>query len=70
MMDENAEDRLAELESVWYEIIEAVNAGRTAGLICPECNHPDGLQVEEQQGRTMVSCPNCKRAVEVGIATA
>src|SRR5438067_1800149 len=37
-MDEQAEDRLAALESVWYEIIEAVNAGRTTGLLCPECN--------------------------------
>ena len=69
-MDDHAEDRLAALESVWYEVIEAVNAGRTAGLLCPECNSPDGLQVEEQQGRTIVTCPNCKRVVEVGIATA
>ena len=44
-MDDHAEDRLASLESVWYEIIEAVNAGRTAGLLCPECNSPDGLTV-------------------------
>ncbi len=70
IMDEHAEDRLASLESVWYEIIEAVNAGRTAGLICPECNAPGGLQVQEGQGRMIVSCPNCKRVVEVGIATA
>ena len=69
-MDEHAEDRLAALESVWYEIIEAVNAGRTAGLICPECNSPDGLLVQEGQGHVTVSCPNCKRVVEVGIATA
>jgi hypothetical protein len=69
-MDEQAEDRLAALESVWYEIIEAVNAGRTTGLVCPECNSPEGLQVEERQGRTVVGCPNCKRVVEVGIATA
>jgi len=26
--------------------------------------------VEERWGRTVVSCPNCKRVVEVGIATA
>ena len=69
-MDENAEDRLAALESVWYEVIEAVNAGRTSGLTCPECNAPGGLVVEEQQGRTLVSCPACHRVVEVGIATA
>ncbi len=69
-MDENAEDRLTALESVWYEIIEAVNAGRTSGLLCPECNAPDGLEVEERQGRTIVTCPNCKRVVEVAIATA
>jgi hypothetical protein len=69
-MDEHAENRLAALESVWYEIIEAVTAGRTSGLICPECNAPQGLTVEEQQGRTVVSCPGCKRVVEVGIATA
>jgi hypothetical protein len=69
-MDEHAEDRLAALESVWYEVIEAVTAGRTSGLVCPECNAPEGLVVEEQQGRTLVSCPKCKRTVEVGIATA
>ncbi len=69
-MEENTEDRLAALESVWYEVIEAVNAGRTQGLVCPECQYADGLQVEERQGRTIVSCPNCKRVVEVAIATA
>ena len=68
--DGSAEDRLAALESVWYEVIEAVNAGRTQGLICPECQHPDGLTVEEAQGRTIVTCPGCGRVVEVGIATA
>jgi phage FluMu protein Com len=26
--------------------------------------------VEEGQGRVIVSCPQCKRVVEVGIATA
>ena len=70
MVGESAEDRLAELESVWYEVVEAVNAGRTSGLVCPECNHPDGLQVEEQGGRVSVSCPNCKRVVEVQVNTA
>jgi len=70
MDDRHAEDRLASLESVWYEIIEAVNAGRTGGLICPECNSPDGLQVEERQGRAVISCPSCKRVVEVGIVSA
>ena len=69
-MDEHAEERLAALESVWYEIIEAVNAGRTANLICPECHAPEGLQVEEQQGRAIITCPSCKRVVEVGIASA
>ena len=34
-MDDQADNRMAELESVWYEIIEAVTAGRTNGLICP-----------------------------------
>lgn len=69
-MDEHAEGRLLALESVWYEIIEAVTAGRTSGLVCPECSSPDGLLVEERQGRTLVSCPACKREVEVGIASA
>ena len=67
-MGDNLEDRLSSLESVWYEVIESVNAGRTAGLICPECNHPDGLTCEERQGRTMVSCPNCQRVVEVQLS--
>lgn len=69
-MGDNAEDRYAELESVWYEVIEAVNAGRTNGLVCPECNAPEGLQVAEQGGRVEVSCPNCKRVVEVQVNTA
>jgi transcription elongation factor Elf1 len=65
-----SEERLAELESLWYEVVEAVNAGRTNGLVCPECSHPEGLQVEEQAGRVSVSCPNCKRVVEVQVNTA
>jgi hypothetical protein len=69
-MSDNSENSLAELESLWYEVIEAVNAGRTANLVCPECNAPEGLTVEESAGRTIVSCPSCKRVVEVGIATA
>ena len=69
-MDDDADNRLAALESVWYEIIESVTAGRTNGLICPECNAPEGLQIEEAQGRTIVTCPACKRQVEVGIQTA
>ena len=69
-MADNNEDRVAELESVWYEVIEAVNSGRTNGLICPECNHPDGLQFLEQHGRVEVSWPNCKRVVEVQVNTA
>ncbi len=64
-MGDNVEDRLAALESVWYDVIEAVNAGRTAGLICPECHDPDGLQVEERAGRVEVRCPKCSRVVEV-----
>ena len=69
-MADNVEDRLSELESLWYEVVEAVTAGRTQGLVCPECHFAEGLVVEEQGGRTIVSCPNCKRVVEVGIATA
>jgi hypothetical protein len=69
-MPDSAEDRLSELESLWYEVVEAVNAGRTQGLVCPECQYADGLVVETREGRTTVSCPNCKRIVEVGIATA
>jgi len=69
-MADSAEDRLSELESLWYDIVEAVNAGRTQGLVCPECQFSEGLVVEERNGRTTVSCPHCKRIVEVGIATA
>jgi hypothetical protein len=69
-MPDSAEDRLSELESLWYEVVEAVNAGRTQGLVCPECQSSEGLVVEEREGRTTVSCPGCKRIVEVGIATA
>ena len=66
---EGTEDRLSELESLWYEVIEAVAAGRTQGLVCPEC-HSEGLEVLEEQGHVIVSCPACKRNVEVRIGTA
>jgi hypothetical protein len=69
-MPDSAEDRLSELESLWYDVVEAVNAGRIQGLVCPECQFSEGLVVEEREGRTTVSCPHCKRIVEVGIATA
>ena len=69
-MSDSAEDRLGELESLWYDVIEAVQAGRTQDLECPECHFKDGLEVEEQGGRIIVSCPNCKRVVEVAVGTA
>jgi hypothetical protein len=69
-MRDSAEDRLSELESLWYEVVEAVSAGRTQGLVCPECRFTEGLVVEEREGHTTVSCPNCRRIVEVGIVTA
>jgi hypothetical protein len=69
-MADNAEDRLAELEADWYEVIEAVQQGRTQGLACPECMFADGLQVEELQGRVIIRCPNCKREVEYQVQTA
>lgn len=69
-MPESPEDHLSELESLWYEVVEAIAAGRTQGLVCPECHSSEGLVVEEQGGRTTVRCPNCKRVVEVGIASA
>src|SRR5438874_912958 len=50
-MPDSAEDRLSELESLWYEVVEAVCAGRTQGLVCPECRL-EGLVVEERQGHT------------------
>jgi hypothetical protein len=65
-----AENQMAELESVWYEVIEAVNAGRTNGLVCPECNHPDGLSVEETAGKVILRCAGCNRVVEVQVNTA
>ncbi len=65
-----AEDRLAELESVWYDVIASVTAGRTNGLVCPECNHPDGLAIEETGGKVIVRCPGCNRVVEVQVNTA
>jgi hypothetical protein len=67
-MGDNAEDRIAALESVWYQVIEEVNAGRTAGLQCPECSHPDGLQIEERGARVVVCCANCQRVVEVAVS--
>jgi hypothetical protein len=66
---ESAEDRLSALESLWYEIVEAVVQGRTQGLVCPECQR-EGLEVSEEQGRAKVSCAGCKRSVEIAIGTA
>lgn len=61
---ERDEEALAALESVWYEVLDAVMSGRTSQLACPEC-HAEGMQVEERGDRVMVSCPSCKRSVEV-----
>ncbi len=69
-MGDHAEDRIAALESVWYDVIEAVNAGRTAGLKCPECSHADDLQIAEQGRRVTVACANCQRVVEVAVSNA
>jgi len=66
---ETDEEALAALESVWYEILDAVQAGRTAQLACPEC-HADGLRVETQGDRITVSCPACQRQVEFQSNTA
>ena len=52
----------------WKQIVD--EAVRLIPRYCPECNAPEGLQVEEGQGRVIVTCPGCKRVVEVGIATA
>ncbi len=63
------EEALAALESVWYEVIEAVTAGRGGQLPCPECQ-ADGLRVEEQGDRIIVTCPSCQRSVELQNGTA
>ena len=60
---ERDEEALAALESVWYEVLDAVMSGRTSQLACPEC-HAAGMQVEERGDRVMVSCASCKRSVE------
>ncbi len=60
---ERDEDQLAALESVWYEVIDAVMSGRGAQVPCPECQ-ADGLRVEEQGDRITVTCPTCGRSVE------
>lgn len=60
---ERDEEALAALESVWYEVLDAVLAGRASQLTCPEC-HADGLQVEQRGDRTTVACPSCQRSVE------
>ena len=57
------DDAQAALESVWYEVIEAVMSGRANQLTCPECN-AGGLQVETVGGRATVTCPSCRRSVE------
>ena len=57
------EESLAAIESAWYEIIDAVMAGRATQLVCPECQK-EGLQVTEQGNRITVSCPSCLREVD------
>jgi hypothetical protein len=59
---ERDEEALAALESVWYEVLDAVQAGRAAQLACPEC-HADGLRVETLGDRITLSCPSCQREV-------
>ena len=60
---ERDEEALAALESVWYEVLDAVMSGRTSQLTCPECQS-EGMQVEQRGDRVTVSCPSCQRSVE------
>lgn len=62
-MNNTDEETLAALESTWYEVIEAVMAGRTSQLPCPQC-HADGLRVEQQGDRITVACPACQAQAE------
>ena len=60
---ERDEEAMGALESVWYEVFDAVMAGRANQLPCPECQ-ADGLRVETIGDRVNVSCPSCQRSVE------
>lgn len=61
-------DRLAALESAWYEVVEQVAAGRAAGP-CPECQ-AEALVVEQEGGALRVTCGGCQRCVEMRLDTA
>lgn len=60
---ERDEEAQAALESVWFDVLEAVTTGRTQNLACPEC-HSEGMMVEELGGHVKVSCRACRRTVE------
>jgi transcription elongation factor Elf1 len=66
---DNPDDPMAALESLWYEVIDAAKNGRTAGLACPECQ-TEGLSVEQQGDRMIVTCLACHRQVEVMVGDA
>ena len=57
------DEALAALESVWYEVIDAVMAGRTQQLACPQC-HAEGLVVEQVGERITVVCRACQAQAE------
>lgn len=63
VVDNRDEEAVAALESVWYEVFDAVMTGRTSELNCPEC-HASGMMVEQRGERVFVSCAACRRAVE------
>jgi hypothetical protein len=49
----------------WQDVLENVQAGRTAGLKCPFCYH-GSIQVSKRERVTTVQCENasCRHYIE------
>jgi endogenous inhibitor of DNA gyrase (YacG/DUF329 family) len=47
----------------WQDVLDEIAAGRSDNLACPYCSARP-LQIEREDQRTRVSCPQCKKFIE------
>jgi hypothetical protein len=48
----------------WQDVLDEINAGRTAGLACPFCDHVPLEVASLPMGVTRISCSRCRNHIE------